>query len=174
MHLEFAVLQAGLDEVRQAPPDDGRVELLVARPAEGERELLTEGHLDLVAGLVGDTWTERGANLEAQVTVMNVRAVALVAHTRDRWPLAGDQLYVDFDISAENLPVGARFEVGTAVLEVTPKPHRGCKKFAERFGLDALRFVNSPEGYALKLRGVNTRVVRPGVVRPCDPVRKLP
>lgn len=173
MHLELAVLEAGLDEIRQAPRVDGTVELIVARPAEGERVVVTEGRIDLDAGLVGDNWPERGANLDAQVTVMNARATALIAHTRDRWALAGDQLYVDFDISAEHLPAGTRFEIGTALLEVSDKPHRGCKKFAERFGLDALRFVNSPEGYALKLRGINARVVRPGVVRPGDVVRKV-
>jgi MOSC domain-containing protein YiiM len=173
MHLELAVLEAGLDEIRRAPSEDGKVELIVRRPAEDEREILTEAHLDTEAGLVGDGWSARGANPEAQITVMNARAVGLIAHERDRWALAGDQLYLDFDISETNLPVGTRFEVGTAVLEVTGKPHRGCKKFAARFGLDALRFVNSPVGYALHLRGINTRVVRSGVVRPGDVVRKV-
>jgi MOSC domain-containing protein YiiM len=105
---------------------------------------------------------------------MNVRAVALVAQSRDRWPLAGDQLYVDFDISGQNLPPGSRFEIGTAVLEVSVEPHRGCKKFAARFGVDALRVVNSDEGYALRMRGINALVVRAGVVRAGDIVRKLP
>lgn len=173
MHLELAVLEAGLDEIRQAPRGDGKVELVVARPAECERVILTEGRIDVDAGLVGDSWPERGADPAAQITVMNARATALIAYTRDRWALAGDQLYVDFDISAEHLPAGTRFAIGTAVLEVSEKPHRGCKKFAARFGLDALRFVNSPEGYALKLRGINARVVSSGVVRPGDVVRKL-
>ena len=92
---------------------------------------------------------------------MNARAAALVAGDRERWPLAGDQLYVDLDLSGENLPPGTRLAIGSAVVEVTDEPHTGCKKFSARFGLDALEFVNSPEGRALNLRGINTRVVEP-------------
>jgi MOSC domain len=173
MHLDLSVMRAGLDEIRRSPSDGGTVELIVGRPAEGERVLLDEARIDLALGLVGDRWSTGTADREAQVSVMNARSIALIAHTRDRWPLAGDQLYLDLDLSPTNLPPGSRVQVGTAVLEVTPKPHRGCKKFAARFGLDALRFVNSETGYALNLRGVNTRVVRPGVVRTGDVVRKL-
>jgi MOSC domain-containing protein YiiM len=174
MHLDLSDLEAGLDEIRRSPLDEGKVELIVRRPEPDQREILTEAYLDIEAGLVGDDWRHRGAHLDAQITVMNVRAVALLAQSRDRWPLAGDQLYVDLDLGGANLPPGSRFEIGTAILEVSGKPHRGCKKFAARFGLDALRFVNSPTGYALNLRGINTRIVRAGVVRPGDPVRKLP
>jgi hypothetical protein len=174
MHLDLSALEAGLDEIRRSPLDEGKVELIVRRPAEGEREVLTEAYLDLEAGLVGDDWQRRSGNLEAQVAVTNVRAVALLAQSRDRWPLAGDQLYVDLNLGGANLPPGSRFEIGSAILEVTAKPHRGCKKFAARYGLDALRFVNSETGYALNLRGINARIVRPGVVRPGDLVRKLP
>ncbi len=173
MHLDLPTLQAGLDEVRKSPADEGTVDLVIRRPAHDDREVLGEAQVDSVTGVVGDVWFTENGNTECQVSVMNVRAVALVAGPRERWPLAGDQIYVDLDLSGANLPPGTRFEVGTAILEVTPKPHRGCKKFAARFGLDALRFVNSPEGYALNLRGINTRVVRSGVVRPGDPVRKL-
>jgi MOSC domain-containing protein YiiM len=173
MHLELSVLEAGLDEIRQAPLDEGKVELIVRRPVENEREILTEAYFDVDEGLVGDDWLHRSGNPEAQVTVMNVRSVALLAYSRDRWPLAGDQLYVDLNLGGANLPIGSRFEIGTAILEVSPKPHRGCKKFGARFGLDALRFVNSETGYALNLRGINARVVRSGVVRPGDPVRKV-
>jgi len=174
MHLELSTLDAGLGEIRRAPADGGTVDLIVRRPAEGEREVLTEAHLDTTRGLVGDRWLDPDADPDCQVTVMNVRVVALLAGARERWPLAGDQLYVDLDLSKANLPTGARLEIGSAVLEVTEVPHRGCKKFAARFGLDALRFVNNTEAYALRLRGVNTRVVRGGVVRPGDAVRKLP
>jgi MOSC domain-containing protein YiiM len=174
MHLDLAALQSGLDEVRQSPTDDGKVELIVRRPAEDEREALNEAHLDTADGLVGDGWLARGGDPAAQVTVMNARAAALVAGSRDRWALAGDQIYVDLNLGFDNLPPGTRLAVGSAVLEVTGKPHRGCKKFAARFGLEALRFVNSDEGYALNLRGINTRVVRSGVVRPGDIIRKVP
>ena len=173
MHLDLSTLEAGLDEIRRAPIDDGKLELIVRRPTVDEREVLDEGHLDPADGLVGDDWINRGADPERQITVANARAVALVAQSRDRWALAGDQLYVDFDLSDENTPPGTRLEVGSAILEVTEPPHRGCKKYAARFGLDALRFVNSEVGYALNLRGVNARVVQPGVVRPGDVVKKL-
>lgn len=179
LHLTPAELQAGLPPIREAPKDQGTLELIVRRPSVEEREVVEEAQLDLELGLVGDNWSSRGrsggrpANTKAQVTVMNVRATALVARERERWPLAGDQLYVDFDISAENLPPGSRFAVGSAVLEVTDDPHTGCKKFSSRFGLDALIFVNSPEGRALNLRGINTRVVQAGAVRVGDAVRKL-
>jgi MOSC domain-containing protein YiiM len=173
MHLDLSVMQAGLGEIRRSPSDEGTVELIVGRPVEGERVLLDEARIDLAVGLVGDRWSTGTADLDAQVTVMNVRSIALIADTRDRWPLAGDQLYVDLDLSPANLPPGSRVQVGTAVLEVSPKPHRGCKKFGARFGLDALRFVNSETGYELNLRGVNTRVVQPGVIRTGDVIRKL-
>jgi MOSC domain-containing protein YiiM len=174
MHLDLAALQSGLEDVRQSPADDGKVELIVRRPAEDERETLDEAHLDTTNGLVGDAWLAKGGDPAAQVTVMNARSAALVAHSRDRWGLAGDQIYVDLNLGFDNLPPGTLLEVGSAVLEVTGKPHRGCKKFAARFGLDALRFVNSDQGYALNLRGINTRVVRSGVVRPGDVIRKVP
>ena len=174
MHLDYAALEAGLDHVRNAPADQGTLELIVRRPAEGEREVLAEAKIDTDAGLVGDGWLNRSGDPACQITVMNARAAALVARTRDRWPLAGDQLYVDFDISGENLPPGTRLAVGSAVIEVSHLPHRGCKKFMARFGLEALRFVNSEQGYALNLRGINTTVVQAGVVRTGDPVTKLP
>ena len=140
---------------------------------------MEEAELDLDEGLVGDSWRARGrsggrpANTKAQMTVMNARATALVAGERERWPLAGDQLYVDFDLSGEHIPPGTRLAVGTAVIEVTDDPHTGCKKFSARFGLEALMFVNSPEGRALNLRGINTRVVEPGTVRVGDAIRRL-
>src|SRR6266545_3726696 len=131
-------LQAGLDEVRASPNDDGTVELIARRPAVGERETLGEAELDV-----------------------------------ERWALAGDQLYVDFDLSAENLPPGTRVQIGSAVVEVSDLPHLGCGKFTERYGAEARELVNSPEGVALNLRGINTQVVQSGTVRRGDAVRKL-
>jgi MOSC domain-containing protein YiiM len=174
MHLDLPALHGGLDEIRRSPADSGKVELIVRRPAENERETLTEAHLDPVTGLIGDGWLADDGDPARQVTVMNVRVVALLARSRERWPLAGDQLYVDLDLSVANLPPGTRLAVGAAVLEVTGEPHRGCKKFAARYGLDALRFVNSKLGYALNLRGINTRVAAGGVVRSGDVIRKVP
>ena len=172
--------EAGLEVVRAAPRDEGTVELIARRPAVDEREVVDQAQVDLEEGLVGDNWRARGrsggrrpANPDAQITVMSSRAIALAAGDRDRWALAGDQLYLDLDLSGDNLPPGTRLEVGSAVIEVTAEPHTGCKKFAARFGLETLEVFNSPEGRALNLRGINTRVVRAGVVRVGDGVRKI-
>jgi MOSC domain-containing protein YiiM len=172
-------LEAGLDHIRSSPAMEGMVELVVRRPAEGEREVLAEASLDVDFGVVGDDWharsIRRGGNPDprTQLTLMNARTVALLAGDRERWPLAGDQLYVDLDLSPENLPSGTRLEVGTAVVEISDVPHTGCAKFTERFGSDATRFVNGQSGRPLRLRGVNARVVQNGLVRPGDPIRKL-
>jgi hypothetical protein len=181
-HLSTAALEAGLDVIRQSPADNGRVELIVRRPAVDERDVLDEGELDTTVGLVGDTWSVRGssrtpdgaAHPEMQLNVINARLAALVAGALDRRALAGDQLHVDLDLSSRNLPPGTRLELGTAVIEITAQPHTGCKKFAARFGQDAWRFVNSPVGRELNLRGVNAKVVVPGSVRAGDVIRKLP
>jgi hypothetical protein len=173
--------EAGLDAIRQAPGDAGTVELIVRRPSVEAREVVDACELDLAEGLVGDNWLARGsramadgsANPKAQLTVMNARLAALVAGPSEEWALAGDQLYVDFDLSKENVPAGTRLAVGSAVIEVTDEPHTGCAKFSARFGSDALRFVNSPVGRELNLRGINARVVEPGRVHRGDAVRKL-
>jgi hypothetical protein len=180
-HLTMQELEAGLDEIRQAPKDHGVLQLIVRRPRTDEREILQEGQLDLTQGLVGDTWISRGSSRtpdgsshpSMQLTVMNVRATALVAQDRARWALAGDQLYIDMDLSLENLPAWTRIAIGSAVIEVSDQPHTGCKKFVSRFGLDAMKFVNSPVGRQLNLRGINTRVVQPGVIRVGDLAKKI-
>jgi hypothetical protein len=180
-HLTMEELEAGLDDIRRSPKDEGALELIVRRPSLGERESLTEGELDVAQGLVGDTWRTRGsrrskdglAHPQMQINVMNSRVIALVAQERERWHLAGDQLFVDLDLSGENLPPGTRLAVGSAVIEVTPEPHTGCEKFLSRFGVDAMKFVNSPLGRQLNLRGINAKVVQPGVIRVRDVAKKL-
>jgi hypothetical protein len=180
-HRTLAMLEAGLDEVRKAPQDTGVLSLIVRRPALGEREVLDVGDLDLASGLVGDTWPERPSRLmpdglphpDKQLTVVNARAIHLFAGTQDRWALAGDQLYVDFDISEANLPPGTRVALGSAVIELTDQPHIGCAKFAARFGKEALQFAQAETGRALRLRGANAKVVVAGTVRQGDEVRKL-
>ena len=180
-HRSADELTAGLDEILRSPAAEGTIELIVRRPAEDEREVREDGVLDLEEGLVGDIWRARGssrrpdgsANPDAQLTLMNARAAELVAGSRERWPLAGDQLFVDLDLSVENLPAGTRLGVGRAVVEVTAEPHTGCAKFSARFGTEAIRFVNRSPGRELRLRGVNTRVVTPGAVRVGDAITKL-
>jgi len=180
-HLTTEELHAGLDEIRRSPKDEGVLELIVRRPGVGERELLDEGQLDIVEGLVGDSWSSRSsrrsndglAHPDMQLNIMNTRVIALVAQDRERWHLAGDQLFMDLDLSAENLPPGTRLAVGSAVIEVTAEPHTGCQKFVSRFGLDAMKFVNSPVGRELNLRGINARVVQPGTIRVRDVARKV-
>jgi hypothetical protein len=172
-HLALDGLEAGLDEVRRSPTDDGVLEMIVRRPQVGEREVVDEARLDPQVGLVGDSWSiRRDPDPSAQLTIMNSRLTALVAGDRERWPLAGDQLFVDLDLSAANLPAGTRLAIGSAVIEVTPEPHTGCRKFVSRYGVDAQKFVNSRVGRELRLRGLNARVVRGGAIRRGDRVMK--
>jgi hypothetical protein len=179
-HLTLAEMEAGLDFIRQSPRDSGSLKLIVRRPKTDEREVLAEGQLDPAHGLVGDNWKARGsrstpdgsANPEMQLNVMNARVIELLAQAPERWALAGDQLYVDFDLSEANVPPGTRLAIGNAVIEITAPPHLGCKKFSARFGPDAMKFVNSPEGKQLHLRGVNAKVVQEGTVRMGDTVEK--
>lgn len=182
MHVATADLTAALAHLRASPADTGEVRLVVRRPDNGRRELLATASFDLSHGLVGDNWLARGnrhtpdgaADPAAQVTVMNIRVAELVAgDDPQRIALAGDQIYVDFDLSCDNLPPGSLLAVGACVLEVSATPHTGCKKFVERFGSDAMRFVNSPEGRLLRLRGMNARVWAAGTVAVGDVVRKV-
>ena len=178
MHLATDALLAARDHLRAAPADEGVVKLIVARPDVEQRVLLDEARLDVEHGLIGDNWLVRGnrhredgsADPDAQITVMNIRVTELVAQDSNRVPLAGDQIYVDLDLSQDNLPIGTRLEIGTAVLLVTPKPHLGCAKFVARFGEEAMRFVNSREGRAHRWRGMNTAVVQSGTFRVGDRV----
>jgi hypothetical protein len=180
-HLTRAELDAGLEQIRRAPKDEGVLELIVRRPAINDREILEEAELDLKEGLVGDSWMRRRSkttpdgspNPLMQLNIMNSRATALVAQDKNRWQLAGDQLYVDLDLSEENVPAGTRLSIGSAVIEVTPPPHLGCQKFVARFGLEAMKFVNSPVGKQLHLRGVNAKVVQAGTIRVGDVARKI-
>jgi hypothetical protein len=180
-HLSIGELESGLPEVLGSPHDVGTVELIVRRPVEDERELLEAGTLDPAWGLVGDSWRDRYNRLspdgspdpDAQLNVINARFSRLLSADPDHRALAGDQLHLDIDLSQDNLPPGTRLALGSAVIEVTAKPHTGCAKFAARFGGDAMRFANSAEGRSLRLRGLNARVVVAGPVQVGDPVRKL-
>jgi len=180
-HLTMEELEAGLDEIRRSPSEMGDLKLIVRRPETEQREVLTEGTLDPAYGLVGDNWLARGnrhtadgsADPEMQLNIMNARVIALVAQDPERWALAGDQLYIDMDLSPDNLPPGTRLSIGSAIIEVTPPPHTGCKKFVSRFGKDAMVFVNSGVGRQLNLRGINARVIQGGTIRTNDVAEKI-
>ena len=182
LHLTIEQLNAGLDEIRRAPEREGRVEMIVRRPNIGEREVIGEARLDVAVGLVGDNWSTRGSRMtddgnahpEMQLNLMGTRAIQLIAQSKERWHVAGDQFFVDLDLSLANLPAGTRLRMGEAVIEVTPVPHRGCDKFIARFGVAAQVFVNSAVGRALNLRGINAKVIVPGVVRAGDAIRVEP
>ena len=175
-HLMTEQLEAGLAHIRKSPADGGPLLMIVRRPDTDEREVAEEGDLDVDIGLVGDNWKTRGsprtpdgkANPEAQITMMNSRLLTLLTQSEERWPLAGDQLVIDMDLSVDNLPPGTRLSIGSAMLEISAKPHTGCEKFEDRFGRDALRFISTPLGRRLRLRGVNTRVVQSGTIRVGD------
>jgi MOSC domain-containing protein YiiM len=179
LHLTLAEMEAQLDYVRQSPPENGVLEMIVCRPGVNDRQMLFEAELDVERGLVGDSWLTRGhfrggpADPECQINIMNSRVAALVAQDRERWQLAGDQLYVDLNLSDDNLPPGSQIAIGTAILQITAEPHTGCKKFASRYGPDATKFVNSPEGKRLHLRGINAKVIQAGLIRTGDTVTKL-
>jgi len=180
-HLTTTELEAGLHEIRQAPKQQGTLELIVRRPAAGAREVVEQGELDPADGLVGDNWKFRRSprtpdgspNPDTQLNIMSSRVAALLAQEKDRWSLAGDQLFIDLDLSEANVPAGTRLAIGSAIVEVTPEPHTGCGKFVQRFGVDATKFVNSTVGRGLHLRGINAKVVQPGAIRVGDVVRKL-
>lgn len=180
-HLHMTALETGMEYIRQAPKDFGILKMIVRRPQEDVREIVDRAELTHTDGLVGDNWKTRGsrhrpdgsANPDAQITMTNARLISLVAQTEDRWSLAGDQLYVDLDLSVDNLPPGTHLAIGSAVLEVSALPHTGCRKFSDRFGGEAMKFVNSPEGKRLHLRGINTRIIQEGIIHVGDVVMKL-
>lgn len=180
-YLSMTELESGLEHIRQSPTENGTLRMIVRRPRVDEREVLQEAELNSAEGLVGDTWNIRVSihakdgrpNVNTQITIMNARTIALLAQTEERWPLAGDQLYVDMDLSDDNLAPGTHLAIGSAILEVSADPHTGCNKFSSRFGVEAMKFVNSPEGKRLHLRGINTKVIQAGIIRVGDPVRKI-
>lgn len=181
IQLSMEELLENLSVVGQSPKDHGTLEMIVCRPNNGERQILEQAEINLKQGLVGDNWVMRGsrhtedgsAHPELQITIMNSRIIQLLAQDRSNWSLAGDQLFIDFDLSAENLAAGQKLAIGSVILEITPFPHTGCKKFTERFGSGATRFVNSPEGRQNRRRGINARVIQSGAIRVGDTVTKL-
>ena len=181
VNLSFDELMGAWAELEPSPVDTGSVDMIVRRPAVDSREHLQEGELSTEDGLVGDNWLSRGssstpdgsAHPEAQITLMNSRIVDIIAQERDKWDLAGDQFFVDFDLSMDNLPAGTQIQLGSAILEISEKPHTGCAKFAKRYGAPARKFVMTEDGKKARLRGVNARVIQAGVVKVNDTIKKL-
>lgn len=180
-HLTRAELQAGLPHILDSPQDDGRLEAIVIRPAKGERRELQSCEISLAGGTHGDHWakgcwmsTEDGKpHPDVQICMMNARCIALIADRRERWALAGDNLFIDLDLSPENLPPSQRLQIGSAIIEITAVTHSGCESFVERYGRAAVVFVNAPKGRALRLRGVYARVVQDGTITVGDRVVKV-
>ena len=180
-HLDTAELEAQLPKALTSPTDGGTLEGIVVRPDRDLRQTPFEAEVTSEEGLKGDRWVRHCTrkladgrlNPDSQLTLMNSRVLDFIAGSRDRWELAGDNLLVDLDITAANLPPGQRLRVGTAILEITPHPHTGCSKFSRRFGEQAFRFVNAPERADLRLRGVHASVIQSGLLRVGDRIQKL-
>ena len=180
-HKDYSTIEKGFDIVKESPSIKGTVQLIVRRPEQNQREELEEGQLDVKTGLVGDNWATRGSSMtpdgnahpEMQINIMNSRMIRLITQDKSDWKMAGDQLFVDLDLSKSNLPPGTRLSIGDATLEVTSVPHTGCKKFAERFGRDALKFISTKEGREMQLRGINARVIQSGKVKLGDTISKI-
>ena len=182
MHRSESDLEQGIAHILAAPKDSGELQLIVARPKTDMRKVLHQANLSIELGLEGDNWKAKGfrntpdgsAHPDMQLNIMNSRAIETIAGVEQQeWPLAGDQLYVDMDLSKENLPAGTRLSLGKAEIEVTAEPHLGCKKFSDRFGRAATMFVNSDIGKANCFRGICAKVVKDGQIRLGDKLTKV-
>jgi hypothetical protein len=180
-HLSYAELEAQIDFIASSPKDKSRLDLIVRRPQENHREVLEAGMLSTEDGLFGDMWKirpssrtpDKSAHPDMQLNIMNSRVIGLIARSDERWKLAGDQLFLDLDLSKENLPAGTQLQIGEAIIEVTAQPHTGCKKFVARFGLDAMKFVNSKIGKRYQMRGINAKVIKNGIIHKGDLAYKI-
>jgi MOSC domain-containing protein YiiM len=177
LHATRESLDARLPDLRALGTDEGTLELIVVRPREGVRETPDTAELTIEDGLVGDRWHPHvdgdGRVVRGnQLTIASIHVLGLIAD-EERWPLAGDNLLVSMGLDKESLPTGRRLAIGdTVVVQISEEPHTGCAKYSARFGSDALKFVNSPEGRELRLRGVNAHVIVPGTIAAGDAVRR--
>jgi MOSC domain-containing protein YiiM len=180
IHKSLDELNAALPDIRAAPKE-GPIEALVIRPDHGARLMPERVRLSRAGGTEGDHWargcwrsTEDGApHPDVQICIMPARVIRAIAGARENWAEAGDNLFIDMDLTPENVPPGTRLSMGSAVLEITAEPHNGCQAFIDRYGRDACLFVNTGPGRLMRLRGIYGRVVQDGEVRVGDPVRKV-
>ncbi len=180
-HLSREELEAALPETLPSPADNGTLDAIIVRPDKGERLDVNSVRISLAGGLEGDHWakgcwmsTEAGEpHPDVQICMMNSRFINLIAGSRDNWPPAGDNFFVDLDLGPDNLQPGQKLAVGSAIVEITDTPHLGCDKFIERYGRDACVFVNTGEGKRLRLRGIYARVVQDGTVSVGDRLVKV-
>ena len=178
LHATRESLDERLPELRALGTEHGTLELIVVRPSEGEREMPATAEITIDDGLVGDRWepyieADGSLGREAQLTIASTHLLGLIADP-ERWPLAGDNLLVDMGLDRETLPAGSQLAIGdTVIVQISELPHTGCAKFSARFGSDALKFINSPEGRELRLRGVNAKVIVPGTISTGDAVRRI-
>ncbi len=174
-------LEAHLPDIVASPADNGVLRAIVIRPKSGDRTMLEACDISLAGGVHGDNWalgcwkvTENGKpHPDVQICIMNARTIAAIAGARENWAPAGDNLFIDLDLTRENLPAGQKLAIGSAIIEVTAEPHNGCQNFVDRYGRDATVFVNTGEGRKLRLRGIYARVVKDGRVSVGDTVRKV-
>ena len=171
--LSFDELEARRDEAAASPADDGTVEMIVRRPQPEKREEMPSARFSADSGLNGDDWLRRSGKADAQITLMNSRVIQLLAGDKGRWAESGDQLFVDLDLSEDNLPPGTQLQIGSVLMEVTPLPHTGCNKFARRFGVPARKWVMSDEGKRARRRGMYTRVLQDGEIAVGDRIHKV-
>lgn len=169
-HVALDKLEAGFDGLRPPPGERGGLTAIARRSRDGSRELPVTAELSVADGLVGDAWSRRPPrDPNAQLTVMRQDIALLIANGQPL-SLFGDNLFVDFDISGAHLPAGTRLRLGECLVEVTPEPHNGCRKFRDRFGQDALRFTALRRIRPHNARGIHWRVIEGGIIRIGDSI----
>ncbi|MEL6345277.1 MAG: MOSC domain-containing protein [Myxococcota bacterium] len=169
-------LLVALSALPQAPADAGALRRIVVRPGRGTRETPDDVVLDPETGIDGDRWRERAARYgaryaERQVTLIRADVARVLTEPIDaKW--TGDNFHVDIDLSTHNLPAGSRLQIGDhAVIEISTKPHSGCKRFRERFGDDAARVNSHPDVRDQRIRGALARVIVGGHVKTGDRIQ---
>lgn len=177
-HRTMADLKAALPHILAAPKDGGDLRMIVVRPASGQRETPATARLTGAGGVEGDHWskgcwrtTEAGdPHPDVQICMMSSRTIEAIAGDPENWAPAGDNLFLDLDLTPDNLATGDRLEIGTTLLEITAEPHHGCQSFIDRYGRDACLFVNLGDGKRYALRGRYARVLRDGDITVGDTV----